>query len=743
MPTIMRRVDAMVGSRPRVVLAIWLVLIVAAAPLALRQSDHLTASGFAVPGSQSARVNAVLTREFPSANSAVLAVLLWPQHGATPDALLSRIERVRRAMVGVRGVTLPAQVRELAEFAAELGEPVVMPLKVAVSEDQARNVVKTLGPRLGIGQATRDKIEVHLLGESALWAGLEETAKSQLTKAEVIGFPILFLVLLGIFGSFEAALIPLFIGVVALVITGAIINLLSRVIPLSIFTIDAASMLGIGIAIDYSLILLARVRQELDGRELPEARRIALATSGSAVAFSGATVIAALAAVLIVPLGALRSMGLGAAVIVAVSVIAATTLLPALVTLLGARRVSRNLLARGAGGRRDNDERSHSAWDRWTAFVTRRPLVVVMIGGALVLALCIPVLSIKTDTGVLQQLAPNNPTRLGFSEAAQLAGPGVLGPVSVITHVRTPVPQSYLESRIGTLRQVAYRLPHVHTLGRTEVSSDGRYATFTVVPNVDPESATAERLVTMLRQSLPRYLVGTHMTVAVGGATATQLDEVHKIGASMWKIVLAVLAISFVPLTILLRSAILPLKALAMNLLSVGAAYGVLVIVFQWGWLDSLLNYKAPGHIDTLVPPLLLTIALGLSTDYEVFLLSRIRERWLATGDAKRAVTEGLAASARTISGAAIIIVCVFAVFLATGIPIIKEIGLGAAVAIGVDATLIRLALVPATMTMLGEWSWWRPGLRRVARSGRDGVKPVAVGAGPEPWPPPHSGADG
>ena len=232
------------------------------------------------------------------------------------------------------------------------------------------------------------------------------------------------------------------------------------------------------------------------------------------------------------------------------------------------------------------------------------------------------------------------------------------------------------------------------------------------------------------------------MTVAVGGATATQLDEVHKIGASMWKIVLTVLAISLVPLAILLRSAILPIKAMVMNLLSVGAAYGVLVIVFQWGWLDSLLNYKSPGHIDTLVPPLLLTIALGLSTDYEVFLLSRIRERWLATGDAKRAVTEGLAASARTISGAAIIIVCVFAVFLGTGIPIIKEIGLGAAVAIGVDATLIRLALVPATMTILGEWSWWRPGLRRVARGGREGVKPVAVNAGPEPWTPPRSGAD-
>jgi RND superfamily putative drug exporter len=635
-------------------------------------------------------------------------------------------------MAGVKGVILPAEVRELAAFAAELGEPVVMPLRVTVSEDQARNIVTALGPRLGIGRPTRNKVEVHLLGESALWAGLEDTAKSQLTKAEAIGFPILFLVLLGIFGSVEAALLPIIVGVVALDITGAIIYLLSLAIPLSIFTIDAASMLGIGIAIDYSLIVLARVRQELDGRELAEARRLALITSGSAVAFSGITVVAALAGVLIVPLGALRSMAVGAAVIVVVSVVAATTLLPALVTVLGSRRVSRNLLARGRHriGGASTSRHAQTRWDRWTAVVTRRPLAVGAIVGSLVIVLCIPVLSMRTDTGVLQQLAPKNPTRLGFSEAAQLAGPGVLGPVSVVVHAGDVAAERYLESRVTTMRAEAAALPAVHTLGHTETSKDHADATFTVVPSVDPESRTAEQLVATLRASLPRVLDGTRLTVAIGGATATQVDEVHEIGASMWKIVLAVLAISLVPLAILLRSALLPLKAMVMNLLSVGAAYGVLVIVFQWGWLDSLLNYRAPGHIDTLVPPLLLAIALGLSTDYEVFLLSRIRERWLASGDSKRAVTEGLAASAQTISGAAVIIICVFAVFLGTGIPIIKELGLGGAVAIGVDATLIRLALVPAVMTILGDWSWWRPGAGRVPRPGDPGMKSVVVNAG-------------
>jgi uncharacterized membrane protein YdfJ with MMPL/SSD domain len=179
----------------------------------------------------------------------------------------------------------------------------------------------------------------------------------------------------------------------------------------------------------------------------------------------------------------------------------------------------------------------------------------------------------------------------------------------------------------------------------------------------------------------------------------------------------------------LLRSAILPAKAVAMNLLSVGAAYGVLVIVFQWGWLDSLLHYHAPGHVDTLVPPLLLAIVFGLSTDYEVFLLSRIRERWLKSGDSRRSVAEGLSASARTITGAAAIIVCVFAVFVATGIPIIKEIGLGASVAIAIDSTLIRLVLVPATMALFGDFSWWLPAPLRGFAGKADHVESEGVPA--------------
>lgn len=701
------RFDAFTRRRYRVVLFIWLFIAVAAVPFALNQSRHLTASGFSVPDSQSAKADAVLGREYPAAGSAIVAVLLWPGKRATPQALSDAITRVQKTVRHLPGVTLPRQVRNLAAFAAELDEPVVLPLKVAISEDQARNMVTILGNRLGVGGPPRSGVAIHLLGESALWAGLEETAKNQLTRAEIIGFPILLVVLITIFGSLWAAFMPVTIAVVALIMTGAAIYFLSLVLSLSLFTIDAASMLGIGVAIDYSLIVLARVRQELHSSNIDDARRVALSTSGVAVVVSGLTCIAALAGVFFIPIGALRSMAVGAAIIIAVSVLAAITLLPAFITLLGRQKVSANLLAYRRA-KKSLIVRKLWTWDRMVGVVTNHPrIALVMVGGVLV-TLCIPALSMRTNTGVLQQLDPHNETRVGFTEVAQLAGPGILGPTSVVLHSVSASSRS-LNREVIHLRTIAQSIPNVRRLGTTEISHNARYATFTVIPSVNPESVSAERLVQQLRTSLTRALVGTKIVDYVGGASASQLDEVQSIRSSLWKVLLAVLVISLAPMTILLRSAILPFKAVIMNLLSVGAAYGILVVVFQWGWLDGLLDYHAPRHVDTLVPPLLLAIVFGLSTDYEVFLLSRIRERWLQSGNAQRAVVDGLTASGKTITGAAAIIVCVFAVFVGTGVPIIKEVGLGSAFAIGIDATLIRLILMPAVMTLLGNWSWWTP----------------------------------
>jgi RND superfamily putative drug exporter len=239
-------------------------------------------------------------------------------------------------------------------------------------------------------------------------------------------------------------------------------------------------------------------------------------------------------------------------------------------------------------------------------------------------------------------------------------------------------------------------------------SRDGAHVLWLATPRHDAESDQAKALVRRLRSTLPAG-------VLVGGNSASQLDFDDTVSGSMWKIALFVLALSYLVLMVLLRSVVVPLKAVVMNLLSVGAAYGVLVAVFQWGWFDGFLGFQSPGHIDTITPPLVLAVVFGLSMDYEVFLLSRIRERFSATGDTRRAVAEGLAGSARTITSAALIMVAVFSVFVGTGVPSIKELGLGNAVAIAVDATLVRLVLVPAAMELLGKWNWWMP--RRLERA--------------------------
>lgn len=707
----MLRLDGLASRRHRLVLCVWLALVVAAIPFAAQQSDHLSSGGFFVAGSQSSNVDTTLRRDFPQQSRSTLDVLLYPRRGATGAMIRADIARVEQAVRGVADVRLNAEDRDAANFAAGLVEPTLLPLHVAGNEDKAQDIAETLRGRLGLNGPTDHRLEMHLLGEGALWAGLQDTSKRDLSHAEIIGFPIVLVVLLAIFGSLAAAMLPITLGAVAVLVTGALIYFLSLAMQLSVFVTNTASLLGIGVAVDYSLIILARVRQELHaGRDLPTARRIALGTSGNAVIFSGMTVIVSLAGLWVVPNGALRSMALGAIVVVAISVIASVTLLPALITLLGARRLTGGYVAeRARRWRRPRQVGSSLGWERWTRAVMRRPVLSIVGVGSVLLILCIPALSLKMSTGVLPQLSKTNETRVGFEEAKKLAGAGALGPIYAVAHRSASTSPAEFRARVTQLRDIAKHFPRVASLGATQTSKDGSNAFFTVTPKVDPESPAAMALVKRLRGALAASLNETQVTVALGGTPAVQLDEVHAVATNMWKVIVAVLVMAFLILTILLRSILLPLKAIVMNLLSVGAAYGVLVVVFQWGWFDSLFHYESRGYLETLTPSLILAIVFGLSMDYEVFLLTRIKERWLASGDSRSAVAEGLAASARTISSAALILVCVFAVFIATGVPSVKELGLGAAVAIGLDATLIRLILVPATMELLGDWNWWLP----------------------------------
>jgi RND superfamily putative drug exporter len=690
----MLKLDRRLRRHSRVVLAVWGLLVLAAMPLAMHQGDRLTGGGYTIPGSDSSAAEQELERSFDRGQRATLAAVVVPDGDATTADARAAILRLARAATAQPDVTLPPAAQRAAlratAAAGHRQRPIVVPLRVAVGDDQAIDVAVGLRDRLGLGHENGGPVRLHLVGQSALWAGMQDLSKSDLAKAEGTGFPIVALILVAVFGSLVAAVLPLALGLVSVLLTGAIIYLLSLVMDMSIFVTNMASMIGIGVAVDYSLFVLARYRQEIRAGASPQhARAAALATSGVAVTFSGLTVIVSLAGLYLVDATAIRSMALGAIVVVAVSVLAAATLLPLLISLLGRRvytqgrvfaAIGRSIRSRRrrAGSTRPDQAPREGFWDRWTALVTRRPAVAATLAAAVLVGLAVPALGLQTTDGALRQFPAGNETRQGFEAAGAVTGPGASSPIKLI------VPSAQERA----VRSVLVADPEVARVARPVVSRDGRQVLLQAIPRHDGEAREVKDAVKRLRTALP---AGT----LVGGASANLVDFDTHVFGSMWKVALFVMAMSFLVLLLLLRSIVLPLKAVVMNILSVGAAYGVLVLVF--------------GEVDTLTPPLVLAVVFGLSMDYEVFLLSRIRERFAATRDTQRAVAQGLASSAGTITSAALIMVCVFGVFALTGVPSIQQLGLGCAVAIAVDATIVRLVLVPAAMELLGEWNWWLP----------------------------------
>jgi RND superfamily putative drug exporter len=701
----MARAHDFLSRHRRFVLVAWLVVLVAAAPFAARQTEHLTSGGFLVPGSGSEKVDRALS-DFDKAQRESLAVVLAQREGSTPAAVRAEIDRVDRIAAEMDHAELTPAAAARAKQRAGKDTILVIPLELEGSQDQLADVAVDMRDELEVGRV-RDGVEPHLVGQQALWAGMQELSKEDLESAEMAGFPVVLLILLAVFGSLAAASLPLALGFGSVFLTGAGIFFLSQATEMSVFVTNVASMIGIGVAVDYSLFVLARYREEIrEGREPDDARRIAMRTSGIAVVFSGITVIVSLAGLFLVDSTVIRSMAMGAIIVVAIAILAAVTLLPALISLFGRRAYARSrvtmvlelvarqwLNLRRRRGSTHPDNRRGSFWQRWTDAVMRRPWVAVGASAAIMLTLAIPALSLEWGDGALRQFPEGHETRVGAELAAKTAGPGSAGPIQIVAEAGDG---AAVDRYVASLR----RDPEVARVDRPVPSRDGSRVLIVALPRHDPESAQARALVERIRADG----IGE-----VGGATASVEDFKDLVSGSMWKILLFVLAFSYIVLFMLLRSVFLPLKAVLMNLLSVAAAYGVLVAVFQYGWVDGFLGFQSLGYINTMTPPFLLAIVFGLSMDYEVFLLSRIRERYEATGDNRRAVAEGLRASARTITSAALIMVAVFSIFALAGVPSIKEIGLGLAVAIALDATLVRLVLVPATMEIMGRWNWWLP----------------------------------
>jgi len=572
-------------------------------------------------------------------------------------------------------------------------------------------------------------------GDVVMEVAVNSEVSADIAKAEGISMPILLILLLVIFGSLAAASLPVAIGGVAILGSFTVLRLLTMATTVSIYALNITTILGLGLGIDYGLFMVTRYREELHRQPTVEqAVARTVATAGRTVAVSGVTVAVALTSLMLFPENFLRSMGYGGVATVAVDVLAALIVLPALLAVLG-HRVNALRIRRSV--QRPPRDESSGAWYRLARSVMRRPLAYITVITIALLALGAPFLRISWG-GTDARTLPAASTVRQVSEALDSEFPvNSTAPIeALITGAGASASGSALASylhRIDAIRGVTgAQVTGVAVAGRPagNVPAGAKVLRVDVGYTPAPVSAAARNIVTQVRAISPP--AGT--AVLVGGATAGLVDELASLGSTLPWMALLVCLSTFVLLFLAFGSMVLPLKAIVMNVLSLTATFGVIVWIFQWGHLSGLLRFTATGSIDPTMPILMLAIIFGLSMDYEVFLLSRIRERYDQTGDNTVAVAVGLQRTGGVITSLALLLIIVVGAFSASGITFIKLMGVGMIVALLVDASVVRILLVPATMRLLGRANWWAPGPLRLlyARHGikEDGPAPVPVPAG-------------
>jgi RND superfamily putative drug exporter len=699
-------------------IAVWLVLVAVSAPFARMNGDNLSAGFSGVEGSQSETVQDALDAgDFGDASDPQIGVVLEPAANATPKQLDNAVTRLHKAANETDGVVLTRQAHQQAKQEAQAGQPFIVPLQIDATQSDAVGITDEFSDRLDAGEP-EDRVTMYVDGQSSLQADQVDESQAGTEIASDVSLAVMLILLLATFGGLVATFVPLVLGFACVVVTGMAIYFLSQAFTISIFATSLAAMIGLAVAVDYSLFILLRYREELArgvGRE--RALETAMSTSLVAVIFSGTTVIVSLAGLFLVPNATVRSMAVGAIIVVAVSLLAAATFLPALITALGrfveqpgpvGRALGRlgAALSRGKGG--------STFWERQTARVTRFPWLTVAGTLVVLVLLALPTLSISLNESSVDQLSPDDQARKGTELAGEIAGPGSTAPTLVLVQLDSGHVGGQANQRtLASVQDAISGENRVVNVQGPQPSTDNRSALYTVQLKNSPESEKAKNEVKKLRDDLAASPASESATISVGGLTASELDFRDSIADSMWKIVLFILGTAFLILLVLLRSIVLPLVGVAMNVLCVGAAYGVLVAVFQWGWLPFL-GLTDFGYVNSVILPLLLAVVFGLSMDYQVFLLTRVREKYLHGTPTREAAAAGTSMVARTITAAASIMIGVFLVFVVFGVPTIQAAGLGAAVAVAASALLVQLAFMPSVVMLLGDRAWWIP--RRLDR---------------------------
>ncbi|MFC0842380.1 MMPL family transporter [Streptomyces noboritoensis] len=748
------RLGTSAARHPWRVIAAWLVAatlaVLAAIAFGGRTADSMTA-----PGLDSQRAADLIERAGTGQEGMTAQVVVTPHDGAATffdhDSARTALTRLRtevKRLPHVLGTSDPAGALDAGGDTAVRGGLVSADGRIAVVRvqypDQSRLSAEDLDALVDLGDRLRAELPLRIeMGGNLFYAFSDPDGGA----SELIGILAAAAILFLAFGSLVAAALPIGMAVFGLTVGVATMTVLAGVTDVPTFAPVLGSMVGLGVGIDYALFVLARHREYLArGLDPHEAAGRAVATAGRPVVFAGGTVVVSILGMAVANVPFMTVGGLAVSIVVLTMVVASVTLLPAFLGAAGPRlaragRIGRALrtgtLGRLARRRDTVAGAAHAAgWRRWIGHVSRHPVLYAVGAAGLLLTATLPVLGLRVGLPDDGSLPHSRTERRAYDLVAEGFGPGINGPLVIAADPAGD--PGVLDRLVGAVAAD----PGIASVAPTHIDRATGIATLVVFPTTSPQDkATADTVARLRTDVLPTAIGHGAARAHVGGAAASLSDVGRRTSQRLPVFVAAVLAMSFLLLMLVFRSVLVPLKAVLLNLLSIGAAYGIMVAVFQWGWGGALIGLEATVPIVSFIPMFLFAILFGLSMDYEVFLLSRVREEYLRTGDNGTAIVEGVSGTARIITSAALIMVAVFLSFAVAEDPSAKMFGLGLATAIFIDATVVRMVLVPATMTLLGRANWWLPKwLDRMLPRGPVGTDDIPPGTGE--WSGPALGAD-
>jgi putative drug exporter of the RND superfamily len=677
-------------------LGVWIVAVVGIFTVGNALGGTL-ADDFKLPDSESQRAYDLLAERFPSASGTSAMIVFHDTSGPLEE----RSTNVRATLDAIAqqphvvSVTDPFETPGTLTPDGSIGYAQVAYDQTAV--DLGTDPYDTLLSE--VEKARTAGMEVEIGGEYASWGASSEPGSS-----ELIGLLAAMIILLIAFGSVVAMGLPIGTAVIGLATGNGLVLILAAFTNVPTFSTILSSMIGLGVGIDYALFIVTRYRQNLQaGMEPLHAVGFATATAGQAVVFAGTTVAIALLGLWISGISFVGMMATASAIIVVVAVIAAVTLLPALLGFAG--RAIDKLSVHRRSRRSSGSAPAETIWHRWGREVERHPVRYVVGATALLVTLAIPFFSMKLGFPDDGTVPLSETRRQAYDLLSEGFGPGFNGPLLLAVEIDDPSALPQLDGLTSAIEAT----PGVAAVSPPQPSPAEDAAIIQVIPTTSPQDQATSDLVRQLRDVTIPQATPDGALVHVGGGTATFIDLSDRITNALPWFIGAVVLLSFLLLMVVFRSVLVPLKAAVMNLLSIGASYGVIVVIFQWGWGRSLLGIDQSIPVVSFVPMMMFAVLFGLSMDYEVFLLSRIREEYLRSGNNVQSVVTGISTTARVITSAALIMIAVFLSFVIEPDPIAQMFGIGLAVAVFIDATIVRIVLVPATMVLLGDLNWWLP----------------------------------